>query len=279
MSELLSGDQQEKPKQYLYWETVYDTAKNIFPDDTQFLKSVKGRGRDIFGVMGEGLKQYPLDNQQLFLSELCKNLSIPNYKELGGYLAMVNNIAWFSPKEGLDRAWLGNLINQTLMELNYPQTHPSVKIIYNWQQARLLKHTPHFLFSYFGKYGDPALEQWEGAIHTARNAITLTDKTALAGDIARSITFQDVRKIVESLGDEGPGMIGGIWAIDYSSYGAQWIVAKESMSQKGYGKGNPLKSLVDIFAKGYWPLGMISRTPIINFRPEFVIAAPSRNVR
>lgn len=283
MNELLNGEQPETPKRHLYWEIVYDTAGKIFPDDTQFLESVKGRGRDIFEVMGERLKQYPLDNQRLFLSELCKNLHIPNFAELGEYLAVVNNIAWFSPKEELDKAQLSNLINQSLMQLNYPpQTHPSIKIVYGWQQASSLVNTPHPILLLLrrntgGK--NPALEQWKNAIDEARHAIPSTNGATLAGGIARLIAFEGVDRIVKSLGDESPGMTGGVRAIDYSSYGAQWIAAKESMPQKGYTKGNPFKTLVYLFGKGYWPLGMVSRTPVINFKPEFVVAAPSRNVK
>lgn len=265
MNELTSSQQPELHSRRTYGEITAGLVKDKFPKDQEFSNSVVRSGRRVWDKVQEGLRSYNLTDQREFLSDLCKILNVPNYQELGEYLAMVNNIPWFSPIEGVNNIQLKDAVSKCLISLNYPIKNPAIRIVWithgDWRQAR-----------YISRDRDTQREKWESAIHQARIALSITSPV-MVGDIARSITFNRLKTIVHSM-NEGPEFAGAGPAIEYASFGAQWIAAHKSESPREDTPDNPFRNLIELYAMGYWPIGMRNRIPFFNLKPEFIIAIP-----
>jgi len=191
------------------------------------------------------LRDLPLDKQkELLVDFYSKGVeAFPNGKELGVFLAKLNNIHWFQPEIQPEMELLKNLCQQTLSRLNLPDL-----------PLRIIKKDFHTA------WGTAGGVVWDAAWVAAWDAAW--DAAGGAAVVVRDTAWDAVWGVAR----------GAAWsAARDAAGGAVWIVGKDLMPSKGYDKGNPFEPLMEIYELGYWPIGIV---PGQNGEKEFAVFTP-----
>ena len=181
-----------------------------------------------------------------------------NVRGLAEFLARLKNIDWFKPKEMPDQSLLEKLVQQHFSYLNLPSL-PIRLMEKNWSSAGVVWNGE--LEAPWIAAGDAT---WSAAWDAARSSIRDS-----AGEMARSAVQGAARNVTWMARKVARGAEWG--ATRNAVQGAEWIVVKDLMPQRGYDKGNPFESLIGIYELGCWPMGIV---PDQNRKKEFVIFIP-----
>ena len=192
------------------------------------------------------LRDLPLDKQkELLVGFYSQGVeAFPNGKELGVFLAKLNNIHWFQPEIQPDMELLKNLCQQTLSRLNLPDL-----------PLRIIKKD--FRTAWDAAGGAVWDTVWVAAWNAARDAAGGAVWIA-----ARDAAWDAVWGVAR----------GAAWNAARDAAGsAVWIVGKDLMPSRGYNTGNPFEPLVEIYKLGYWPIGIVLNQ---NGEKEFAVFIP-----
>lgn len=233
-------------------------------------------------------------------------INFPNGRSLARYLAKVNNIDWFNPKEEPHSDHLSRLTNEYFRRLNLLPL--PLKIIKEdwlsfWEAVDLrIVGSRHAKGKMLAQ--ETADQIWKGksraeAFKEAREKIPM-----MTGDFNFYQAHRTVGKTIDEIVQKSRrfdalsltrGMVGGSsiesmlvmnpklmrYAIHYISQqvseGALWIVAEDEIPKHGFENGNPYESLVEIYNLGCIPVGSIpvsKRMGIFSNKREFVIFVP-----
>lgn len=203
----------------------------------------------------------------------------PNGKTLGKFLARVNNIDWFKPKETPDQSLLEKLVQQHLSCLNLPSL-PVRLIKKDWGKAGVARG-----MALLGAAGDMARNTALGAVlgvarDTALNTARDTARDTALG-AARGTTWGAVwgtaRGAARGMAHPGAAVAwfaAGDAACEAAG-DAAWITVEDLMpkySYYRYNKGSPFEPLIKIYERGCWSIGVVN---ILPGKKEFVIFVPS----
>ncbi len=209
------------------------------------------------------LRDLPFDEQEKLLVGFYsqKVEAFPNGEELGKFLARINNISWFQPEIQPDRESLENLCRQTLSRLNLPDLTLRIIKEARWYTARGAARGA-------ARYAAPDATR-DATRDAARGAALFRARDA-AQYAARYAARDAARKAARE------AVLDAEWDAAWSAArdaarGAEWIIVKDLMPQRGYDKGNPFEPLIEIYELGCWPIGIV---PGQDGNKEFVIFVP-----